>query len=140
MFEKQILQKLEISIYDNLIKDKFGNTLKIESSGRILLNLAKESRTRNIGIYDKNNKIFYKYIKKENFFRSTIPKSIGFCNNLFLIISKDVKVIIKELNSKNQYISTVERILNNGKFFFFKEQGFEKQLFVTIDKFRFVRL
>lgn len=119
--------------------DKEGNFFRVYQNDKVIvikLCLAKENREREIGLVNiadktlqiKRNRAKHLFNKNESYgFNEHIIKTGTTFDNVLLNDEIESWLIPK------QYIE------ENGRYLFFKEQGFEKQLFVSlkeIDKFK----
>jgi hypothetical protein len=114
-------------------KDDLGNYL-LKEDNSIKLYLKKESKTKIIGFYDEKTNIYRKNVKIKNIFQKT--NSIGFCYKLLTLLPKNCRIIINIIESKTEYHINLKNAMLKGSFLFFKEKGFEKQLFVPLYNFR----
>ncbi len=114
-------------------KDDSGNFL-LKEDNSIKLHLKKESKTKIIGFYDEKINIYRKNVKLKNIFQKT--NSIGFCYKLLTLLPKNCRIIINIIENKTEYHINVKNAILKGSFLFFKEEGFEKQLFVSLSNFR----
>ena len=115
-----------------MIKDKAGNTL-YRSGNNIMLDLVKEDRRRKIGtLAEDDTLVIMRRNPEKHLLR--VANAYGFCYE-FLATAKKVKVVrILILGTKDFYHINVSDLLAIGDFLFFKKQGFEKQIFVTLEQ------
>jgi hypothetical protein len=121
----------------SISEDSAGNKL-YQNGTSVMLYIAKEERHRNIGnLVVKKNGVwcYYKSVSKRNLFRTT--NSIGINYALLEKLPDNAEILIF-LNHANQYILTKNEVLKHGSFLHFKTSGFEKQIFVPIEKWRTV--
>lgn len=115
-------------------EDKYGNEISIGETGKIFLKLKSEDRTREIGdLRIVEDKVYYLKISKEKYI---FLKLNAWGINEFILsnLQEDDIVIIK--TEKQTYESTIKNILENGQYYFFKKQGFEKQIFLPLEKWK----
>ena len=116
------------------IADNVGNKIIASNNGsriKVLLKLNSEIRSRLLGYINIKSKSI-KIIRKKEVHLLQKNNSYGFNHTLLLDAKRFDKILLKdEINSWN--IPT-QFILDNGKFLFFKEQGFEKQIFISIEQ------
>lgn len=107
--------------------DNEGNILRREGTA-IFLKLKREKRTRRIG--DINNRILY-MTRKRNRHIHVKSNSYGF-NHWLLDNAKlfDYIVIQDEMGA---YKIKKDYIVKKGDFLFFKQTGFEKQIFLSVE-------
>jgi|688.fasta_scaffold320624_4 hypothetical protein len=114
------------------LSDEYGNLILCENNGaRIILKLKlrSESRTRRIGVVNLGQKsIEIKRDSKKHLFRKN--NSYGFNYQVL----KDAKLFnsVRLKDESNEWLIPKDFILDNGSFLFFKEEGFERQIFVPI--------
>lgn len=114
--------------------DSVGNKLIATPVGGMLqvgLKLANESRVRDLGkLLKRDNKIVYtKYVDEKNIFRKANAWGLNY--KILSTLPDDASI---ELHSKTKsYTISVSEAKKNGKFLFFKEQGFEKQWFIPLN-------
>jgi hypothetical protein len=113
-----------------MIKDKAGNML-YRSGDVILLDLLSEDRRRRLGTVT-GEVITMKRNPSKHLLR--VANAYGFCYEL-LATAKKAKVIrLMIQGTKDFYHITIKDILEHGDFLFFKKQGFEKQIFLTLEQ------
>ena len=116
------------------ICDSVGNKIIASNNGdriKVLLKLNTELRSRLLGYVNIKSKSI-KIIRKKEVHLLHKNNSYGFNHTLLADAKTFDKILLKdELNSWN--IPT-QFVLENGKFLFFKEQGFERQIFVSLDQ------
>lgn len=116
-------------------KDKYGNTVEVSGSGALTLYLSAESRSRDIGkLIRKNEKLHYlKRAKEKNRFRQT--DAWGFHWSVVDKLNDEAYIGVR--SELGIYRIKVGDAKKHGKEFNFKEQGFELQKFVPVEKFVF---
>ena len=115
-------------------EDKYGNEVSIGETGNIFLKLKSEDRTRDIGTLKiVEDKVYYLKISKEKYI---FLKLNAWGINEFILnkLQENDIVIIK--TEKKTYESTIKNILENSQYYFFKKQGFEKQIFLPLEKWQ----
>lgn len=114
--------------------DEYGNYFETELMKDWLivsLKLEKESKSRGIGkIHVKERFIELKRDRSKHLFRKN--NSYGF--NEYLIRASKTFDTIKLIDDVGTYIFPKTTILEKGSYLFFKQQGFEKQLFLQLDE------
>jgi len=124
---------------NNIVKDENGNMLLAYNDGKsilISLKLREETRYRDLGTIDISNRI----IKMVRDSKKHIMRKIsgyGFNHKLLFDAKTFDKINLKDENST--WSIPKSYILENGSFLHFKEQGFERQIFISlkeIEKFK----
>ena len=113
--------------------DQYGNyfiTQRTENSILIQLQLANENRVRNIGIVNRHDK-FIEIIRDKS--RHLFRKGNAYGFNEHLIKTAKTFDNVKLIDGDGVYLLPKSVILEKGRYMFFKEQGFEKQLFLDMD-------
>lgn len=114
-----------------MITDKIGNKLYREGDV-IYLKLVSQNYRRKLGVIDEQSKIFLTTrVYEKHLYRNA--KSFGF-NSEFLrsaSLFKDVKLLTDRNES---FVIPVKTILEEGSYLHFKKQGFERQIFLSLDK------
>ena len=113
--------------------DQYGNyfiTQRTENSILIQLKLANENRVRNIGIVNRHDK-FIEIIRDKS--RHLFRKGNAYGFNEHLIKTAKTFDNVKLIDGDGVYLLPKSVILEKGRYMFFKEQGFEKQLFLDMD-------
>lgn len=113
-----------------MIKDKAGNIL-YRKGDVMLLDLLSEDRRRRLGIIE-GDVIIMRRDPKKHLLR--VANSYGFCYELLATAKKlkSIKLII--VGTNDFYHIAIEDVLKYGDFLFFKTQGFEKQIFLTLEQ------
>lgn len=121
------------------LSDEYGNLILVCNNGvRIVLKLKlkSEKRTRRLGVINLGQKtIEIKRDSTKHLFKKN--RSYGFNYQVLNDGKKFDNVRLKD--EANEWLIPKSYILDNGKFLFFKEEGFERQVFVTlaeIEQFR----
>ena len=116
------------------IPDQYGNYFEVEESkGWLSVSIKREKdiRLREIGKVNlKERFIEIKRNKLKHLFRKN--NSYGF--NEHLIKTGKTFDKIKLIDDGGTYVFPKSEILEKGKYLFFKEQGFEKQLFLPLEE------
>jgi hypothetical protein len=116
------------------IPDQYGNYFEVEESKgwlSVSIKLEKDVRLREIGKVNlKERFIEIKRNKVKHLFRKN--NSYGF--NEHLIKTGKTFDKIKLIDDGGTYVFPKSEILEKGKYLFFKEQGFEKQLFLPLEE------
>jgi hypothetical protein len=118
----------------NIQTDDFGNKIIIIKKGHnitLSLRLSTENRKRLIGnISTLYGTMTVRRVRKKHLHEKS--NSYGF-NHHILDNAKQFKYI-RLCETKNEYLIPKEYILENGKFMYYKGQGFERQIFVSLDE------
>ena len=116
------------------ISDSAGNKIIASNNGdriKVLLKLNSELRSRLLGYVNIKSKSI-KIIRKKEVHLLYKNNSYGFNHTLLADAKTFDKILLKdELNS---WKIPTQFILDNGKFLFFKEQGFERQIFISLEQ------
>lgn len=116
------------------IADNVGNKIIASNNGsriKVLLKLNSEIRSRLLGYINIKSKSI-KIIRKKEVHLLQKNNSYGFNHTLLLDAKRFDKILLKD--EINSWKIPTQFILDNGKFLFFKEQGFEKQIFVSLEQ------
>ena len=115
-----------------MIKDKAGNML-YKKGNVILLDLVSEDRRRRIGTISEteHNVIVMRRDPKKHLLK--VANAYGFCYE-FLATARIIKVVRLMIVGGDFYHILIKDILKHGDFLFFKKQGFEKQIFLTLEQ------
>lgn len=119
------------------MKDEFGNSLQ-RIGNSIVLNLAGEDRTRSVGRIDESQRVMVAYRSFDTHLHRK-ANAFGF-NHMLLKTATKFDNVFLNTNKIDKYVIPVHYILSNGKFLFFKEKGFEKQIFVTVEEIQQFRI
>ncbi len=115
--------------------DSFGNLLKIKNNGKriiLLLKLASETRHRQVGVINEKQRILTVY--REPYHLHRISNSYGF--NYQLLDEAKKFDFVRIIAADAEYKIPRTELLAKGNFLFFKEQGFERQIFVKLDELK----
>jgi hypothetical protein len=114
--------------------DEYGNYFETElMKGWLVvsLKLDKEVKSRAIGKIQLNDRyIELKRDRSKHLFRKN--NSYGF--NEYLIRASKTFDNVKLIDDTGTYVFPKTTILEKGSYLFFKQQGFEKQLFLQLDE------
>jgi len=118
-----------------LLQDNFGNVIIVENNKRrisVYLRLASERHRRLIGHIDP--KYLTLHIERE-LSKHLLKKANAFgINNTLLQKSKTFNYIcLHETDTDQIYIFDKQWAIDNGTYLFFKQEGFEKQIFLNRD-------
>lgn len=104
---------------------------ELDGNERVLkLKLANEEKVRHLASIDIPTKtIEFKRDKAKHLHRAT--KSYGINQKILLDGQLFDKVIIKD--DESTYTIPKEYLITHGKVLFYKQQGFEKQIFIPLD-------
>ena len=112
--------------------DQYGNyfiTQRTKHSLTIQLKLTNETRVRNIGIVNLENR-FIEIVRDKH--RHLFRKGNAYGFNEHLIKTAKTFDDVKLIDNDGAYVFPKSIILEKGKYLFFKEQGFERQLFLDM--------
>ena len=110
------------------IPDADGNELRIVDR-TILLKLASETKTRRIGLINSKNQL---YIKRKRIIHLHYKSdSYGFNHYIIDNAKKFSSVLL--IDERGRYLIPNRVILDEGKFLYFKQEGFERQIFLSLD-------
>jgi len=121
---------------DKISRDMDGNTLKVTKTAKsaiIKLYLSKEGRWRLLGTVDYASRTLKVRRKKDKHLHYKTG-SYGF--NYHILSHAKHFDHVEVTDEDGTYKHSVRYLLNEGTFLYFRENGFEKQLFVTLDKLR----
>ena len=116
------------------ISDSAGNKIIASNNGdriKVLLKLNSELRSRLLGYVNIKSKSI-KIIRKKEVHLLYKNNSYGFNHTLLADAKTFDKILLKD--ELNAWKIPTQFILDNGKFLFFKEQGFERQIFVSLEQ------
>lgn len=120
------------------VDDEGGNKLQVKQNDKliVLTLLLKNDKPRRIGVVTRSTRTLA--IKRKvgvHLFRKISPLGgWGFCHYV-LNNQNSIDFIRLSDDMGNEWSNIpVKFILENGKFLFFKEQGFEKQIFVSLEQ------
>lgn len=122
---------------DELIKqlsDEYGNLIISKNNGKrikVSLKLLSEKKSRLIGIINKATKSIAIERKRS---QHLLIKANAYGFNYNLLHSAKQFNTIRLQDEFNRWTIPLQYILENGEFLFFKEQGFEKQIFISLNK------
>jgi hypothetical protein len=114
--------------------DEFGNYFEVEEKNGWLtvgIKLKSDKKVREVGKVDlKSRTIEMVRNKERHLFRKN--NSYGF--NEYLIKTGKTFDTIKLTDDLGTYIFPKKELLEKGSYLFFKQQGFEKQLFLPLEE------
>jgi len=114
--------------------DKQGNYFIVEETpgySSIALKLATESHARTIGkIFHKERYLQIKRIRSRHLFQKNL--SYGFNEHLIKNATKFDNVLL--IDDNGERLVPVSVIISSGSYLHFKQDGFERQLFVKLKK------
>jgi hypothetical protein len=116
------------------ISDSAGNKIIASNNGdriKVLLKLNTELRSRLLGYVNIKSKSI-KIIRKKEVHLLYKNNSYGFNHTLLADAKTFDKILLKD--ELNAWKIPTQFILDNGKFLFFKEQGFERQIFISLEQ------
>jgi hypothetical protein len=116
---------------DTIISDNFGNNIVISDGGKnISLKLKAENKKREIGTINLEERYLeVKRIKAKHLFRKT--NSYGFNHYILSNAKKFDKVMLSD--DDGRWLIPIKLILEKGHFLHFKNDGFELQIFLSLD-------
>lgn len=110
-------------------QDNAGNKIYVTSNNRIYVYNAQEKRDRLIGTISPQTKTISVRRKPHHLHFKT--NSYGF--NEIMISTAHICDTIKLSCPYGTYKIPIQKIIDNGFYLHFKSQGFEKQIFVSIE-------
>jgi len=117
------------------VVDEHGNYILVSDNNEVTLFLASESKTRKMGTINKVDSNFIVTRKKEvHLHRNT--NSYGF-NYRFLQENKSFSfILLKEFVDRKVITYRIPKniVMNNGNFQLYSKQGFELQIFLTLEE------
>lgn len=118
-----------------MIQDNYGNVIIVENNKKrisVYLRLATERHRRLIGHIDP--KYLMLHIERD-LSKHLLNKANAFGINYTLLEKSKTfnYVCLHETDTDRIYIFDKQWAIDNGQFLFFKEQGFEKQIFLNRD-------
>jgi len=114
-----------------MLVDSIGNRIYREEDNLYLL-LQSEVVPRKLGEIDSYNKTLTTYREYDkHLFRKT--NSFGFNSNLLETATLFNKIILNT-DRDEAFVIPVSYILENGEYLFFRQQGFEKQIFIKLEQ------
>jgi hypothetical protein len=113
-----------------MVEDEHGNRL-YRRSNTVFLQLENEAYPRKLGIIDEENQVI-EIIRESSKHLHRKSNSYGF--NFQLLSTATVFNKIKLVVDGMPFLFPVELVRKKGKFLYFKQQGFEKQIFLSLDE------
>lgn len=111
------------------IPDKDGNEILVNDGRRILLRLASEKKARRIGeINSKKQLVVHRKRMIHLHYKS---QSYGF-NHYIIDNAKKFKHVLL-IDERGRYLIPNKVILKKGEFLYFKQIGFELQIFLSLE-------
>ena len=108
--------------------DEFGNSVIVDE-GVIYLRLAGKKRRLKVGTISADRKLIVRRIRAKHLHR--VSQSYGFNEYIMSNATKFEWVVLRD--DFGTYLIPLVFIVENGTFLYFKEQGFERQLFLSLD-------
>jgi hypothetical protein len=119
-----------------VVNDGMGNEIIVVRKNNILtisLKLSGDNYKRDLGYVDMSNRKFYvKRNREKHLFKKN--SSYGFNHKLLNDAKQFDQVVIQDEHSLWEIPR--EYILKNGSFLHFKSDGFERQIFIQLDKIK----
>jgi hypothetical protein len=108
--------------------DRNGNSITVKN-GKVHLNIFGQTRGRTIGQISDGKLVVYRDIDKHLFKKTN---SYGFCYDLLKSFKIKSVYLEEEMNGKRDIYGPYDPslFLDNGEFMYFKEEGFERQIFI----------
>jgi len=120
-----------------MIVDDFNNKIYREHSV-IYLVLSANNKRRKLGIIDFKKETFNVH---RNYDRHLLKKNNSFGFNVSLLeTAKIFNKVVLTTNKKEVFVIPVDFILKKGEYLFFKQQGFEKQIFLKLEDMKDFKL
>lgn len=116
--------------------DEDKNLYEISINGNAYLTLHKEKKPRSVGKVDYYNKAFIKTRKNTHLFYKTQEFGFPYYLLKFLIDRKLIEKIYIDWDNYVFALKVDENLLKNSNFRYFKKQGFEKQVFIPVSRFK----
>lgn len=124
-----------------LMQDENGNVLLVEQTrvrqqgGSVLLldlfiRVANEKHRRHIGRINTETRRFH-VERNEDMHLLKKANAYGFNHYILKSATTFDNVVLHETCSRCVYVMERKHMLNEGQFLFFKQQGYEKQIFLT---------
>lgn len=117
----------------NVFSDEFGNKIiaeDIQIGQKLSLKLISETKQRFLGLTDlKNKKFIIKRDRKRHLFRN--GNAYGFNHHILSNTKRFNKIMLSD--NFDTWEIPVSYILEKGFFLNFKQQGFERQIFISLD-------
>ena len=113
-----------------MIQDEHGNKL-YRRKDNIFLQLESEAFPRKLGTIDEENQIIVMFRDSSKHLHRK-SNSYGF--NFQLLKTATVFKTIRLIVDGIHYLIPLELIRKKGQFLFFKQQGFEKQIFLSLEE------
>lgn len=114
--------------YDWSKGDGFGNLLYVKGK-KIFLKLSSEIRPREIATFSDSQKLIYMIRQPEHLHRKS--NSYGFNHELIKTSVSSTHILLT--CPEGVFKIPLKFIEDNGNYLFFKQQGFEKQLFLPVE-------
>jgi len=110
--------------------DQYGNKILVDyATNSIYLKLAKDNRRRLIGVMEPaGGSLFVKRSRFKHVLRKA--QAYGFNDYVLRNAKKFNKIILEDEGGR--YELPIALIIEKGQYLFFKEQGFEKQIFLSL--------
>jgi len=116
----------------NTIQDDSGNKIVVEGDN-LYLCLKEDNRKRHIGVLNKAAKVLsMKRDRKRHLHYKS--NSYGFNYQVLSQGTKFNKILIRD--NVESFLVPLEFLLEKGRFLYFKQQGFERQIFITLDELK----
>lgn len=120
----------------NSIQDIHGNTVTTKNDGKVIhvfLQLKDDEKEKNIGFITEDDQTFHITRKRDkHLFRKA--SAYGFNH---MVLEKTKRFYnIRLTDEFNVWLIPVKFILGSGFFLNFLEQGFERQIFVTLEQLK----
>lgn len=112
-----------------LCEDKSGNKIMV-SKNTLFLKLASENHNRNIGTVVPESDWFHVTRESEHLLRKA--NAYGFNYQIISMFRKYRNVLLTA--PEGNFLIPMDEILTYGSFLWFKEQGFERQIFFTLEQ------
>lgn len=113
-----------------MLQDEYGNKL-YRRKDTIFLQLTTEERPRKLGVIDEEYQVIV-INRDPSKHLHRLSNSYGF--NFQLLKNATVFNSIRLIIENEHYLIPISLIKEKGKFLFFKQQGFEKQVFLDLDE------
>lgn len=111
-----------------IIPDGDGNEIRVFDK-TLSLKLKSERRSRRIGVINSKRQLYIQ--RKRDRHLHYKSKSYGFNFSIINAAKKFDSVLLSD--EKGRYLIPNKIILEEGKFLYFKQLGFEKQIFLSLE-------
>jgi hypothetical protein len=121
---------------EQIIRDSAGNAIVAHNDGNTItlrlriIDISGHVATRSLGVIEKQSRIFTVRRKRAVHLHRK-SNSYGF--NHYVLENAKTFDRVEIIDDAGTYIVPVDVMLTNGKILYFKQMGFERQIFVPLD-------